>query len=192
MVIFPPCERGASGSIPIVNNYERAWNGPGLLLHSFSVRLQCTRAKSAALQPTVCYEPGLLMRLRQSDSFRTDNSTLGPDANVCFHGHSHRGVTCIHRYVGRVVAHLAMQAYDNLALEDNLIWRLVKRHWADVAFPASTPVPSSSQPKEADQQLALPGEDLVISPTCEVGVSWKDQLRKDLEWSWFLSPTSVP
>ena len=60
-----------------------------------------------------------------------------------------------------------MQAYGSLALEDN------SEVGEDVVFPASTPVPSSSQPKKQTHSLqwVLLGEDLVISPTCEVGGS---------------------
>ena len=71
-----------------------------------------------------------------------------------------------------------------------------------LVFPASEPVPSSSQPKKQTHSLQwiLLGEDLVISPTCEVEGcrfdSRKDQLQKSLEWSrdtsiWFLKPTLV-
>ena len=82
------------------------------------------------------------------------------------------------------------------------VWqpRLVKRIWADVVFPVSAPVLSSSQPMKQTHSLqwVLLGEDLVIPPTCEVVDrrfdSRKDQLRKDLDWSWdtfswFLRPT---
>ena len=49
-----------------------------------------------------------------------------------------------------------MQAYDRI--EGRIIRRLVKRFWADVIFPVSAPVPSSSLPaKEADPQLATMG-----------------------------------
>ena len=64
---------------------------------------------------------------------------------------------------------MCMQAYGSLSLEDNS--GLVKRCWADVVFPASAPVTLSSHPKKETHslQLVLLGEDLVISPTCEVG-----------------------
>ena len=45
--------------------------------------------------------------------------------------------------------------------------------WSVVVFPESAPVPSSSQPKKQTyrlQRVLLLGEDLVISPTREVGV----------------------
>ena len=81
-----------------------------------------------------------------------------------------------------------MPAYGSLAL--------VKRDWADTVLPASAPVPSSSQSKKQTHSLqwVLLGEDLGISPTCEVGCrqfdSQKEQFRKGLKWfldtcSWF-------
>ena len=94
-----------------------------------------------------------------------------------------------------VVAYPVMQVYGSLALE--------KRCWADVVFPAATAlVPSSSQPKKPTHSLewVLRGDDLVISPTCEVGRfridSRKEQLQKCLERTsdtslWFLSLTLV-
>ena len=77
-----------------------------------------------------------------------------------------------------------MQAYGSLALEDDSeVGEAVLAKGS--IFPASTPVPSSSQPSF---QWVLPGEDLVISSTCGVGVtgfnSRKYQLQRDLNWSW--------
>ena len=50
-------------------------------------------------------------------------------------------------------------------LLSRIIWRLMQRCWADVVFPVSAPVPSSSQPKKQtiSSQLVLLGEDLLIS-----------------------------
>ena len=47
----------------------------------------------------------------------------------------------------------------------------MRRCLAGVVFPASAPVLSSSQPKKQTNSLqrVLLGEDLMISPTCEVG-----------------------
>ena len=63
-----------------------------------------------------------------------------------------------------------MQAHGSLALEDRSEVG-EGRCSADVVFPASAPVPFSSQPKKQTHSLqwVLLGEDVVISPTCEVG-----------------------
>ena len=61
-----------------------------------------------------------------------------------------------------------MQVYGSLALEDNLD---VGKAVLGDAFPVFAPVPSHSQSKKQTHSLqwVLLGEDLVISPTCEVG-----------------------
>ena len=55
-----------------------------------------------------------------------------------------------------------------------------------VVFPASAPVPSSSQPKKQTHSLqwVLLGEDLVIYPTCEVGVAGLVPGRTNCEMAW--------
>ena len=92
---------------------------------------------------------------------------------------------------GEVIAHPVMQAYDNLALEDNL--EIGQAVLGKVL--TSAPVPSSSQPKKHTHSLR---KDLVSSSTCEGGGcrfnSRKDQLQKGLKWSVdaslsFFSPT---
>ena len=79
---------------------------------------------------------------------------------------------------------------------------MVKWCWEDVVFP----VPSTSQPKKQTPSLkwVLLGEDLVISPTYEMGGGGVVPVRfpegpiargLDLSWdtsSWFLTPTLVP
>ena len=70
-----------------------------------------------------------------------------------------------------------------------IIQRLMKRCGEDDVIPVSAPVSSSSQQKKQTHSLqwGLLGEDLVISPACEVGGcqfnSRKDQLRKGLDVS---------
>ena len=58
--------------------------------------------------------------------------------------------------------------------------------WPDVVFPASAPVPSTSQPKKQTYSLpwVLLGEDLVISPTCEVGVAGLIPGKTNCERAW--------
>ena len=72
-----------------------------------------------------------------------------------------------------------------------------------LVFPASAPVPSSFQLKMQTHSLqrVLLGEDLVISPTCEVGVAGSIPRRANWERAWngpgiplhgFLAPSFVP
>ena len=102
---------------------------------------------------------------------------------------------------GSVVSYPVMRA--NGIKFRTIIWRLGKRCWANVVFPASAPVPSSFQPKKQthNAQWGLLRKDLVILHSCEVGGQWfnsqHDQLQKDLQWSrntylWFVYPFSVP
>ena len=79
-------------------------------------------------------------------------------------------------HVARIVQcmdmiHPVMQAYGSLASEDNSkVGEAVVG--SDVIFPASAPVPSSSQPKKQTHSLQWVHleEDLLIFPNCEVGV----------------------
>ena len=89
--------------------------------------------------------------------------------------------------------------YRGLALEDNL--EVGEAVGVDVVFPASAPVPSNSQPKKQTHSLqwVLLGEDMVISPTCEVEelpVQFLEgPIAKGPGWdtcSRFLRPTLVP
>ena len=76
---------------------------------------------------------------------------------------------------GGIVAYPVGQAYGSLVLR--IIWRLLKY------ITVSASVPSTSQPKKHthSSQWVLLGEDLVISPICEVGVTGSIPKRTNCE-----------
>ena len=74
----------------------------------------------------------------------------------------------------------------------------MKPNWADVVFPASAPVPSSSQPKmQTDRpQLAMGpsgrGFFLLSEVTCLIADRERTWNGSGIPFLWFLSPSFVP
>ena len=111
---------------------------------------------------------------------------------VCYILMSHLQLLCMYLYIEVALRRVPMRSEVQMSLGEGPILsgsNVPTRRVPSVLRHAHSLVLALQAKKSL--QFVLLGENLVISPTCEVGGcrfdSWKDQLLKGVEWSWDIS-----